>query len=103
MTDVIDPTAGFTRPAWEPAGDEMPRDLDGPKLLIGTRKGAWFLVSDRARQAWAVAGPMFLGHIIQHIVHDPREGGSTLAACRTGHLGPTVFRSSDLGTTWAEA
>jgi hypothetical protein len=46
---------------------------------------------------------MFLGHIIQHLVLDPRPGGSLLAACRTGHLGPTVFRSSDLGVTWSEA
>ena len=103
MTDVLDPTAGFRRPDWEPAGDAMPADLEGPTLLIGTRKGAWLLASDAERRAWAVAGPMFLGHIIQHVVLDPRADGSLLAACRTGHLGPTVFRSSDLGTTWAEA
>ncbi len=103
MSDVIDPTAAFSRPAWEPANGAMPADLDGPKLLIGTRKGAWVLAGDAGRTAWAVAGPMFLGHIIQHLVLDPRAGGSLLAACRTGHLGPTVFRSSDLGATWAEA
>src|SRR5688500_3933307 len=102
MTDVIDPTVAYARPAWEPAGDDMPPDLDGPKLLIGTRKGAWLLASDAGRKAWASAGPMFLGHIIQHVVLDPRGGGSLLAACRTGHLGPTVFRSTDLGTTWVE-
>ena len=27
---------------------------------------------------------MFLGHIIQHVVLDPRDGGTLLAACRTG-------------------
>ncbi|MET0903144.1 MAG: glycosyl hydrolase [Acidimicrobiales bacterium] len=81
----------------------MPADLDGPNLLIGTRKGAWLLASDAHRRAWAMAGPMFLGHIIQHLVLDPRDGGSLLAACRTGHLGPTVFRSPDLGVTWSEA
>jgi photosystem II stability/assembly factor-like uncharacterized protein len=103
MTDVIDPTAAFGRPEWEPTGAAMPTDLDGPKLLIGTRKGAWILASDTARTGWALAGPMFLGHIVQHLVLDPRDGGSLLAACRTGHLGPTVFRSTDLGRTWAEA
>src|SRR5262245_48486076 len=104
MTDVIDPTAAFGRPAWEPVGGgDLPDDLDGPKLLIGTRKGAWILAADQARTSWASARPMFLGHIIQHVVLDPREGGSLLAACRTGHLGPTVFRSSDLGLTWSEA
>ena len=103
MTQTIDSTTAFGRPEWEPAGDEMPADLDGPKLLVGTRKGAWLLASDSARGRWAIAGPMFLGHIIQHLVLDPRPGGHLLAACRTGHLGPTVFRSADLGSTWAEA
>ena len=103
MTQTIDSTVSFGRPEWEPAGDAMPADLDGPKLLVGTRKGAWILASDGARATWAAAGPMFLGHIIQHVVLDPRDGATLLAACRTGHLGPTVFRSSDLGLTWQEA
>ena len=90
MTQVIDPTAAYGRPGWEPTGAEMPSDLDGPKLLLGTRKGAWILAGDQARKAWAMAGPMFLGHIIQHVVQDPRPDGQLLAACRTGHLGPTV-------------
>jgi hypothetical protein len=48
-------------------------------------------------------GPEFLGHIINHAVPDPRDGRTLLVAARTGHLGPTVFRSLDLGATWAEA
>ena len=46
---------------------------------------------------------MFLGQIIQHLVLDPRDRTTLLAAARTGHLGPTVFRSGDLGRTWKEA
>ena len=34
---------------------------------------------------------------------DPRDGRTLLAAAKTGHLGPTVFRSTDLGRTWKEA
>ena len=34
------------------------------KLLIGTRKGAWTLRSDTAREAWALDGPLFLGHFV---------------------------------------
>ena len=34
---------------------------------------------------------------------DPRDGRTLLAAAKTGHLGPTVFRSTDLGHTWKEA
>ena len=48
-------------------------------------------------------GPMFLGHIVQHAVLDPRDGRTLLVGARTGHLGPTVFRSTDLGATWTEA
>jgi photosystem II stability/assembly factor-like uncharacterized protein len=37
------------------------------------------------------------------VVADPRDSRTLLAAARTGHLGPTVFRSSDRGKTWKEA
>lgn len=72
-------------------------------LLIGTRKGAWILVGDAARQRWEVRGPHKLGHIVHHLVLDPRDGTTLLMAASTGHLGPTLFRSTDLGQTWTEA
>ena len=72
-------------------------------LLIGTRKGLWTLTSDAARRAWKLAGPQFLGNIVHHAVKDPRDGQTVLVAARTGHLGPTVFRSTDRGRTWKEA
>lgn len=75
----------------------------GPKLLIGTRKGAIVLTGDRARRSWKVSAPMFLGHIVYHVVLDPRDRRTMLAAARTGHLGPTVFRSTNGGRTWKEA
>ena len=73
------------------------------QLLVGTRKGAWIYRSDAARQAWSVQGPIFLGHIVNHLVLDPRDGKTLLMAASTGHLGPTIFRSTDEGRTWAEA
>jgi hypothetical protein len=73
------------------------------RLLIATRKGLWTLDSDPARNAWKLGGPQFLGHIVHHAVLDPRDGRTLLAAARTGHLGPTVFRSTDAGRTWKEA
>jgi len=73
------------------------------RLLVATRKGLWTIVSDPARNAWKLAGPQFLGHIVHHAVVDPRDGRTMLAAARTGHLGPTVFRSIDNGRTWKEA
>ncbi|MEP6942576.1 MAG: glycosyl hydrolase [Betaproteobacteria bacterium] len=72
-------------------------------LLVATRKGLWQLHADPARRVWRVAGPQFLGHIVHHCVADPRSPGTVLAAARTGHLGPTVFRSTDRGRTWHEA
>ena len=72
-------------------------------LLIATRKGLWVLGSDAARRSWKLTGPAFLGHIVHHAVVDPRDGRTLLAAAKTGHLGPTIFRSTDLGASWKEA
>ncbi|HSN05457.1 MAG TPA: hypothetical protein VLS44_10760 [Nitrospira sp.] len=72
-------------------------------LLIGTRKGAFILKSDRARRTWKVSAPLFLGHIIHHVVCDPRDRRTMLMAASTGHLGPTLFRSTDAGKTWKES
>src|SRR6267142_2212637 len=72
-------------------------------VMVATRKGAWLYRSDAKRVAWRVDGPHFLGHIVNHLVLDPRDGKTLLAAAKTGHLGPTVFRSTDMGRTWKEA
>ncbi len=71
--------------------------------LVATRKGAWFFHSDAKRKTWRAEGPHFLGHTISHVLLDPRDGRTLLAAAKTGHLGPTVFRSINLGRTWTEA
>src|SRR2546428_14172057 len=72
-------------------------------LLIGTRKGALILKSDRSRRTWKLSGPQFLGHIVHHLVLDPSHRRTLLAAARTGHLGPTLFRSTDFSKSWQEA
>lgn len=72
-------------------------------ILVATRKGAWLIHSDAARKTWKTDGPHFLGHVISHLVLDPRDGKTLLAAAKTGHLGPTVFRSTNRGRTWQEA
>jgi photosystem II stability/assembly factor-like uncharacterized protein len=75
----------------------------GITLLVATKKGLWQLHSDATRRSWRIAGPQFLGHVVHHAVADPRDRKTMLAAARTGHLGPTIFRSSDRGRTWHEA
>ena len=72
-------------------------------VLVATRKGAWLFHGDAQRKTWRADGPHFLGHIVNHVVLDPRDGRTLLAAAKTGHLGPTVFRSTNFGRTWKEA
>lgn len=72
-------------------------------LWIATRKGAFTLQADANRSSWQLSGPQFLGHIIHHVVQDPRAPDVLLMAAKTGHLGPTVFRSTDRGASWKEA
>ena len=84
--------------------NHIPKPATGKlALLIATRKGAFFLRGGKNRGKWKLSDPIFLGHMVHHIVQDSREPNSILMACRTGHLGPTVFRSNYLGKTWVEA
>ncbi len=57
----------------------------------------------RGTRSFRLSGPAFLGHIVQHAIVDPRDARTLLVALRTGHLGPTVFRSTDFGQSWQEA
>src|SRR5208282_2483541 len=86
-----------------PQGAKGARHSPRVVVLVATRKGAWLYHGDGKRRSWRVDGPHFLGHIVSHVVLDPRDGRTLLAAAKTGHLGPTVFRSVDLGRTWKEA
>lgn len=72
-------------------------------ILVATRKGAWLLHGDTARKKWRIDGPKFLGQIVNHLVLDPRDRKTLLAATSTGHLGPALFRSTNTGRSWSEA
>lgn len=76
----------------------------GPvSLLVGTKKGVFFLHGDATRTNWSLEGPHFLGHLSYHVVLDPRDRRTLLVASKTGHLGPTLYRSTDMGKSWSEA
>src|SRR6187200_1575440 len=72
-------------------------------LLVGTRKGAFILKADPGRRSWKQGAPIFLGHIVQHLVQDPRDPKVLMMAALTGHLGPTLLRSVNRGRSWKEA
>jgi hypothetical protein len=74
----------------------------GTALLVATRKGAFIYRSDATRRRWTLDGPHLLGQVVHHLVLDPRDGRTLLMAARTGHLGPTIFRSTG-GRKWTEA
>src|SRR5258706_9575316 len=90
--------------AMQPKGKTQPGKGRNQRmaLLVATRKGAWILHGDTARRSWRAAGPLFLGQVVNHMVLDPRNRKTMLAATSTGHLGPTMHRSTDAGKTWTE-
>lgn len=72
-------------------------------LLVGTRKGAWILKSNSKRKDWTYSQPILFGCDINHFAADPNNPKVMLIAAKTGHLGPTVYRSVDGGKNFKEA
>ena len=58
-------------------------------LLIGTRKGAFTLRSDGSRRTWKLSPPMFLGHIVHHMMLDPRDRRTMLMAVSSSRVACT--------------
>src|SRR5688500_18555702 len=73
------------------------------RLLVGTKKGAFVFAGDAFRRNWKASPPICFGHEVYHFVQDPREPKRMLIAAKAGHLGPTVYHSSDGGRKWKEA
>lgn len=74
----------------------------GVSLLIGTSKGAFVLRGGSARKTWKLDEPIMFGAVIDHFVQDPRRPELLMIGTRTGHMGPTAFRSTDGGKKWEE-
>ena len=99
----MSPTSTTTAPTAKTTAGRKSGSTQRIVVLVATRKGAWFFHSDAKRKTWTVDGPHFLGHSISHVQLDPRDGRTLLAAAKTGHLGPTIFRSTTMGRKWVEA
>lgn len=73
------------------------------RVLVGTRKGAFILTSDEAREHWEVDGPRFPGWEMYHLKGSPADPDRIYASQSTGWFGQMIQRSDDGGTTWQPA
>lgn len=70
------------------------------RLLVGTRKGAFILTSDAARQRWTVDGPHFAGWEIYHVNGSPADPDRLYASQTSSWFGQIIQRSDDGGKSW---
>jgi len=70
------------------------------RVLVGTRKGAFFLTSDGARSRWSISGPLFAGWEIYHVKGSPVDPNRLYASQCSGWFGQMIQRSDDGGATW---
>jgi hypothetical protein len=74
--------------------------MSGVRVLVGTRKGAFILTSDGARERWDVSGPHFGGWEIFHVKGSPADPNRLYASQSSGWFGQVIQRSNDGGQTW---
>src|SRR4030081_899641 len=70
------------------------------RLLVGTRKGAFVLMSDGKRKEWDISGPHFAGWEIYHLKGSPVDPNRLYASQSSGWFGQLIQRSDDGGQTW---
>src|ERR1700686_5670779 len=74
-----------------------------PILLIGTRKGLMIARSGDDRRTWATDDFQFLNQEVYSVAVDPRHDPPRIfAGVGTGHWGPLLTYSDDLGKSWTE-
>jgi photosystem II stability/assembly factor-like uncharacterized protein len=76
--------------------------MNAIRVLVGTRKGAFILTSDAARQNWSVDGPHFAGWEIYHIKASPVNPSRIYASQTSSWFGQIIQRSDDGGKTWEQ-
>jgi hypothetical protein len=70
------------------------------RVLVGTKKGAFILTSDGAREQWTVDGPHFAGWEMYHIKGSPVDPDRLYASQSGGWFGQIIQRSDDGGRSW---
>jgi photosystem II stability/assembly factor-like uncharacterized protein len=74
--------------------------MSSVRVLVGTRKGAFVMTSDEARQSWDISGPHFAGWEVYHVAGSPLDPDRLYASQSTGWFGQLIQRSDDGGRTW---
>jgi hypothetical protein len=74
--------------------------MSGVRVLVGTRKGAFILTADGAREQWDVSGPHFGGWELYHLKGSPADPNRLYASQSSGWFGQMLQRSDDGGRTW---
>src|ERR1043166_2740153 len=70
--------------------------------LVGTRKGVFLRESEESGKRWPLRGPFCEGWPVYHAIHDPASGAIYAAAASEWH-GSAIWRSNDLGESWAHS
>jgi photosystem II stability/assembly factor-like uncharacterized protein len=71
------------------------------EILVGTKKGAFILESDTARQEWQLRGPFCQNWPTHDFVR--AADGTLYAAGGNAWYGPSVWRSVDNGANWTQS
>jgi photosystem II stability/assembly factor-like uncharacterized protein len=71
-------------------------------ILVGTKKGAFILDSGAERRAWQLRGPFCETWPMNHVVADAASG-TIYGGGGNAWFGPAVWKSTDLGATWAHS
>jgi photosystem II stability/assembly factor-like uncharacterized protein len=74
--------------------------MNGVRVLVGTRKGAFVLTADGKRERWEVSGPHFGGWEIYHLKGSPADPKRIYASQSSSWFGQVMQRSDDGGKTW---
>ena len=76
--------------------------MSSVRVLVGTRKGAFIITSDGARQRWDVQGPFFAGWECYHVKGSPADPNRIYCSQSSSWFGQIIQRSNDGGRTWEQ-
>lgn len=74
--------------------------MNGVRVLVGTRKGAFIFTSDSKREIWDIKGPFFAGLEIYHIKGSSVDPQRIYASQASDWFGQVNHRSNDGGLSW---